>query len=84
MINFVVALCIALVAMALIEWLKKPFPKVSTWIWWALSPIFCVALGILWEGISALAVFLGLIGFAIATLFYDTVLKWAKAKIEAL
>ncbi len=84
MIDFLVAVCIALIAMALIEWLKKPFPKAPTWLWWALAPIFCVALGILWEGLTVVGVFIGLVGFALATLCYDTLIKWVKAKIEAL
>jgi len=56
-IDFVLALCVALISIAFIEWLKKPFPKAPTWLWWAL---------------------------ALATLFYDTVIQWAKKKIEAL
>lgn len=84
MVNFLIALYIALIAIAAIEWLKRPLASAPTWVWWVLAPIFCVALGLLWEGISASAAFLGLLGFAIATLFYDTVIKWVKAKIEAL
>lgn len=82
MIDFLLALCIALIAIAFVEWLKKPFPKAPTWIWWLLAPIVCVGLGFvaaLWPGVV-----LGLLAFALATLFYDTVLQWAKKKIEIL
>ncbi|HXK36409.1 MAG TPA: hypothetical protein VJ553_02410 [Candidatus Paceibacterota bacterium] len=81
MIDFVLALCIALVAIALIEWLKKPFPKVSTWVWWGIAPLLCIGLGFV-ATLLALGAMLGLTGFAIATLFYDLVLQWAKRKIE--
>ena len=57
-------------------------PDRPTWIWWALAPIVCVGLGFvaaLWPGVV-----LGLLAFALATLFYDTVIQWAKKKIEGL
>lgn len=80
--DFLLALSIAFIAIALIEWLKKPFPKVTPWVWWGLAPAVAVGLGFvatLWPGVV-----LGLLGFAIATLFYDNVIQWAKKKIESL
>jgi len=81
-IDFVLALCVALISIAFIEWLKKPFPKAPTWLWWALAPVVSIGLGFVaakWPWIV-----LGLLAFALATLFYDTVIQWAKKKIEAL
>jgi hypothetical protein len=82
MIDFVLAIVIALVAIAVIEWLKKPLPKAPTWLWWALAPVVSIGLGFVatrWPGVV-----LGMLGFALATLFYDLILQWAKKKIEAL
>lgn len=83
MIDFVMAICIAFIAIAFIEWLKKPFPKASGWIWWAIVPLLGVGLGLA-ATLLPLGVMLGLTGFAIATLFYDNVIQWAKKKIEGL
>jgi 4-amino-4-deoxy-L-arabinose transferase-like glycosyltransferase len=82
MIDFLLALCVALIAIAFIEWLKKPFPKAPFWVWWALAPLVSIGLGFvatLWPG-----AILGLLAFALATLFYDNVIQWAKKKIESL
>ncbi len=82
MLNFLLAFCIALIAIAFIEWLKKPFEKAPTWIWWALAPILCIALGIVATLLPM--IMMGLLAFAFSTLFYDNVIRWAKKKIESL
>ncbi len=83
MIDFLLALSIALIAIAFIEWLKKPFPKVSPWVWWGIAPVVSVGVGFV-ASLLPPAIMLGLAGFAIATLFYDNVIQWAKKKIESL
>ncbi len=82
-ISFVLALCIALVAIAFIEWLKKPLPKVSSWVWWGIAPVLCVVFALVATLLPSW-VMLGLVAWAIATLFHDNVIKWAQAQIGAL
>lgn len=50
-IDFVIILCIALVAIAFIEWLKKPLPEVSAWVWWAITPVLCIGVALLIDGL---------------------------------
>ena len=81
--DWVKIIMVAVSSVGWLQWLKKPWGAVPSWVWWAAYPVLCV-------GLAAAAVYLppfvmiAVVAMAIGTVGYDTIIKLIEKKIESM
>ncbi len=76
-----IILGIASSTIGIIQYLKGIFKDAKTPVWVILQPVLCIILAFIWIKMPSW-VFLGILGFALSQLGYETIVQAIKRRID--